>query len=167
MKRTKKVQGVEGEEEERNFIDLGVLEIEKDLPPVPREASGLSLTGQEVLALGAVIGYHADFYKTQKMDVMHIRIEVMEKNLADLCHKLGGGDLRIRDAESEMKEQEALSLVLAKAERDVALAKAEIHKADKSGNTSDKADASRVMKAAIKGMESARKAIRVHNGLSN
>ena len=67
LKRVKKVQGVEGEEEELNLIDLGVLEIENDLPPVTREASGLSLTAQEVLALGGVIGYHADFYKTQKI----------------------------------------------------------------------------------------------------
>ena len=75
-----KAQGLYGEEPEVecNFIDLGVPDVSEDmptmiededyfLPPVPREASGLSLVGQEVLALGGTIGSHTDFYKTKKI----------------------------------------------------------------------------------------------------
>ena len=44
MKRTKKVQGVEGEEEEILGIDLGVLEVQEDLPPATQKALGVSFT---------------------------------------------------------------------------------------------------------------------------
>lgn len=70
IKKGEESSGGEGEEEELNFIDLGALEMSEDqdhsLPPVPREASGLSFAGHEVLSLGGTIGYYTDFYKKKK-----------------------------------------------------------------------------------------------------
>ena len=56
MKRKKKIQGVEGEDNEEILgIDLGVLEVQEDLPPVTQNASGLSFTPQEVIASGGSV----------------------------------------------------------------------------------------------------------------
>ena len=94
---------------------------------------------------------------------MHARIEVMESNLAEMCRELGGDDFCVRDSQTRIEEEKALGLQLAQAERNVALAKADVHKAEKSGDKNDKAGARKAMKAGLKALDSAREAVRANS----
>ena len=110
---------MDGEEDvECNFIDLGVLEVSEDiptrivdpdyfLPPVPREASGFSLTGQEVLARGGSIGYHTDFYKTQVPDGLEDRpADTLGKG--EKTQKIRASQITTEWSQPQQKLQQAL-----------------------------------------------------------